>query len=115
MPILIADRLHRRESLGIRDPFLEGFDHLFVIEPVGRRVADQLAVSDGDAAPFADQRDEVRFLTVRKSTQALGANGPPVREELVEDELLFAVIPAAHDRLSELIAEDFVAVEGFLY
>ena len=44
------------EVLGERDALLERLDDLLVVQPVGGRVLQALAVGERDAAPRADQR-----------------------------------------------------------
>ena len=48
---LVGDRFDRREIFGIRNSFFKGLDHFFVIQPIGGRIDQQLAIDDGDAAP----------------------------------------------------------------
>ena len=79
--VLVRDGLGRRHVLDEIDSLFERLRDLFVVQPVGGRVDEALAVDDRDAAPLAHERHEVRRFARARGALALRPNRAPVRDE----------------------------------
>ena len=112
---MIGHRLDRIHVLGEVNAFFERQRDFLVIQPIGRRVLHALAIRQRDAAPAADQGDEVRFLAGLLRTRAFRANGAAMHQEFVEDALLFGVEHAADTGFTEVAHQRFVAFERLLH
>ena len=118
-PLEVAELVgHRFEGVHVlaeRDALLERLHHFLVVQPVGRRVLQALAVGQRHAAPAANEGDEVGVVAGPGGARARGAHRAAVRQELVEDGELLGVEPAAHRRLAQVLHHRLVPVQRLLH
>ena len=87
----VGNGLCRVHALDKIDAFFERFLHFFVIEAIGGRILQALAVNQRNAAPILHHRDEIRLLAGGRGTRAFLADLFAVLEKFLQHAELFLV------------------------
>ncbi len=113
--MLVGNHFDRAHLFNERDPFLQAFDDLLVIQPVRRRVKHRLPVIDVHASPFAEQRNEIRLLALARRPLALAFHFVGMRKEQPKLGCLFLVEHAVDGLPPVARAERVVALFDLLH
>ena len=99
----IRERRLRGHFFQVADAFLQALADLFVVQPIGGRVLQALAIAQRHPAPALDKRREKRRATLGGCRLSLGPHRSAMFEQLLQNLPLLAIEPCQELRLAVLL------------